>query len=684
MGAVYLAYQHNLRRDVAVKVLPSSLANDPQYVERFNREARTAAALEHPHIVPVYDYGTESESGISYVVMRLLTGGSLSDRLEQHGRGRLPLPSLEEISEITRQLADALDYAHARGVIHRDIKASNVMFDQRGTAYLVDFGIAKLINATNALTGTGQAMGTPSYMAPEQWSGQNVTPAVDQYALGVLVYALFTGRLPFDAETPYQMMHKHLFKRAEPITALRGDLPEALWMAVDRALAKTPEERYPLVSDFANDLRKAVRALPAYEATGFFTAPLPDTTPRDLPKRPAFSGEMTTPAEVMDGPTAPTPVSPTPVSHPTPPAHDTPPAIEAPASAAPTKPEAITPLVTPARTAERPRPRLSVLAALGGIMGLVIVAGLGSLLSRSNADSPSSLNTQAFGLSTLSATHLAMTSIASVALECYVRPINEGVLVRVDPDPNAEVALSLDSSVRHPILDIDNRIDPNVYWYMLDGQTLTPPQDRELWIAAADVTLEGACEVWERDVIAPPSTPAASAETTDQFHILVNAGRNVFIRPEPDITSPALDTVGADTQLRVLGRTENNWWYQVEYEDAARWILTNEAFVTLYRNGEPALIAEVPVVAAEGYPVLATVLSNRQVSIREIPEIMTTPIATLTEGEAVVVIGRTDDDWWYQIEYEGGTAWILQSDTLIALTRNSERVSRLQVPVVQP
>ncbi|MCA9915043.1 MAG: serine/threonine protein kinase, partial [Anaerolineae bacterium] len=193
MGAVYQAYQTDLRRYVAVKVLPPAFAQETGYAERFDREARTAASLEHAHIVPVYDYGVEN--GITYVVMRLLTGGSLVDRLQERQKNNLPLPSLREIADILKQLASALDYAHSQGIVHRDTKASNVMFDNQGNAFLVDFGIAKLVNATNALTSlttAGAAMGTPSYMAPEQWRDEEITGAADQYALGVMTYAMVT------------------------------------------------------------------------------------------------------------------------------------------------------------------------------------------------------------------------------------------------------------------------------------------------------------------------------------------------------------------------------------------------------------------------------------------------------------------------------------------------------------
>jgi oligopeptide transport system substrate-binding protein len=271
MGTVYRAYQANLKRIVAIKVLPADLSQSPGYLERFNREATTAASLEHAHIVPVYDYGTQRN--ISYVVMRLLTGGSLSARLAQRAGERNPLPSLGETADLLKQLASALDYAHSQGVIHRDIKPGNVMFDNQGDAYLVDFGIAKLLESTSRLTGTGMTMGTPSYMAPEQWRAEEVGPATDQYALGVMAYELVTGRLPFEAPTPYSLMHKHLNELPTPPHAWRPDIPEAVTQVLLRAMAKSPDERFPTVTAFAQAFDAAVQGAKG-ALTGVFSAPL--------------------------------------------------------------------------------------------------------------------------------------------------------------------------------------------------------------------------------------------------------------------------------------------------------------------------------------------------------------------------------------------------------------------------
>lgn len=276
MGTVYRAYQPGLGREVAVKVLPASIAAESGYAARFTREAHTVAALEHPHIVPIYDYGTQD--GISYVVMRLLVGGTLKQRLDTGN-----LPDLAEIVILLKQLAEALDYAHSHTVIHRDIKPANVMFDNRGSAFLVDFGIAKMAKATHILTADGQIMGTPAYMAPEQWVGEMITPAADQYALAALTYHILTGRPPFDGETPHVMMHKHLKVDAPPVTLLRPDLSPALNPVLARALSKDLNARYPAVGAFAADFEQALtNPLPVNDLQIIF-----DSLPQTIPQIPA-------------------------------------------------------------------------------------------------------------------------------------------------------------------------------------------------------------------------------------------------------------------------------------------------------------------------------------------------------------------------------------------------------------
>lgn len=282
MSAVYESYQTTVRRKVAIKVLPPQFAQQADYAERFEREVQLAALLEHPHILPIYDHGTNE--GISYIVMRLLTGGTLSQRLEFFKR-----PSLREALQILRQIGSGLDYAHKQNIIHRDLKASNVLFDTEGNAYLGDFGIAKLLQVEKSgLTTTGQAMGTPAYMSPEQWRAESVDARADIYSLGVIAYILLTDELPFQASTPYAMMHKHLHENAKPPSLVQPNLPPAVNSVMNRVLAKDPNVRYPNASTFVNALEEAIAEIPTQErlTTGFLGSKTFETMP------PVPSGPM--------------------------------------------------------------------------------------------------------------------------------------------------------------------------------------------------------------------------------------------------------------------------------------------------------------------------------------------------------------------------------------------------------
>ncbi|HEX9190100.1 MAG TPA: serine/threonine-protein kinase, partial [Vicinamibacteria bacterium] len=204
MATVYRAYEPALDRYVALKVLPREFLHDPGFKDRFHREAKALAKLEHPNIVPIYNYDIDEKEGIPWMAMRLVPGGSLSQRLKE---GRLPHA---RSVEILRGVADALDHAHGKGVVHRDVKPQNVLLDEGGRVYLADFGIAKMLEASGGLTATGMITGTPNYMAPEQATAKDVGPPADIYALGIVAYEMFTGRVPFSADTPVAILMKHV------------------------------------------------------------------------------------------------------------------------------------------------------------------------------------------------------------------------------------------------------------------------------------------------------------------------------------------------------------------------------------------------------------------------------------------------------------------------------------------
>jgi hypothetical protein len=239
MGAVYLAHELALDRPVAIKVLPPE-SDAPERRERFRREARLAARLTHPNIVPLHTFG--EVGGLAYFVMGYVPGESLGARIKH--RGRL---GPEEARSVLHQVADALDYAHRQGVVHRDIKPDNVLVDaETGRPMLTDFGIAKAPQAGTMLTVTGHLVGTPHYMSPEQASGrQDLDGRSDLYSLGVMGYVMLSGRLPFEGSTPSDVLLQHLSREPVALRTLAPDVPPTLAGAITRCLAKDPGRRWP-------------------------------------------------------------------------------------------------------------------------------------------------------------------------------------------------------------------------------------------------------------------------------------------------------------------------------------------------------------------------------------------------------------------------------------------------------
>src|SRR4051794_11304027 len=239
MSVVFRARDRRLNRPVAIKVLPPELAHDQAIRVRFTREAQTSAQLSHAHIVPIYDVG--ERDGIAWFVMALVTGGNLATHLM-----REPRQPVDEVRHILCEVADALAYAHLRGVIHRDIKPDNILLDgQTGRAMVTDFGIARAMESNSRLTATGNAVGTPQYMSPEQAMGdREIDGRADVYSLGVLGYQMLTGRVPFAAGNSMALLLKQVSERPRPISELRPDTPDALRDAIERAMMKAPEDRW--------------------------------------------------------------------------------------------------------------------------------------------------------------------------------------------------------------------------------------------------------------------------------------------------------------------------------------------------------------------------------------------------------------------------------------------------------
>ena len=254
MATVYIAHDPAMGRKVVIKVILREYTRDPQFQARFVREAKTIAALEHDSIVPVYDYGiirhAQDDVEQPYLVMRHMPGGSLQDRAPYN---QLSLP---DIAHIIERIADALDYIHGKGIIHRDLKPANILFDDRGKAYLSDFGIAKLSESSTNLTGTG-IIGMAAYMSPEQARAmQDLDRRSDVYSLGVMVFQLLTGEMPFTARDAVGLLLAHVNEPVPDIRKVRADLPNASSALIKRALAKKPDDRYQTTGELAQDLSK--------------------------------------------------------------------------------------------------------------------------------------------------------------------------------------------------------------------------------------------------------------------------------------------------------------------------------------------------------------------------------------------------------------------------------------------
>ncbi|MDX9833220.1 MAG: protein kinase [Anaerolineae bacterium] len=250
MGVVYRAYQPSLNRHVAIKVLPPQLSLDQQLVGRFQREARAAANLRHPNIVVIYDVG--EEKGIHYIVMEYLEGRTLKQLVEEEG----PLHP-KRAAHIVEQVAAALDYAHQRGFVHRDVKPANIFVGPGDHVTLTDFGIAKAASETQQLTRTGTLMGTPEYMSPEQASGGEVDHRTDLYALGVVLYQALVGHVPFRGTTPHAVLHNVIYEPPLAPRQVNPNLSAALEGVILKAIAKQPEQRFQRGAELVRALRRA-------------------------------------------------------------------------------------------------------------------------------------------------------------------------------------------------------------------------------------------------------------------------------------------------------------------------------------------------------------------------------------------------------------------------------------------
>ncbi len=354
MAIVYKARDKSLEREVAIKVLPFSLSFDAEFVERFQREARTAAKLEHPNIIPIYRVGKSGR--VIFFVMKFLRGKALSKVIE--ARGAIPVP---EIKRVLIEAGRALGYAHKHGIVHRDIKPDNIMFDELGQAIVTDFGIAKAQSGAR-LTGTGMAIGTPHYMSPEQARAQNLDGRSDIYSLGVVAYQCLSGHVPFDGEDSFSIGYKHIMEEL-PTPAMETAEQRELFAVIQRMMTKKADERFQTAEDMVAAL-EGMGGVAAAMLSDVATRPTTAIGPRE--SKAAMASAPTTPlprasASMMRAPSG---------------------AAAAPPGAAPAAPPAAPPAQprASARPAVRPRPvprppqRSKAPAVVAVLLVLVIAA----------------------------------------------------------------------------------------------------------------------------------------------------------------------------------------------------------------------------------------------------------------------------------------------------------------------
>jgi len=347
MAIVFKARDKSLEREVAIKVLPFSLSFDAEFVERFQREARTSAKLEHPNIIPIYRVGKSGR--VIFFVMKFLRGKPLSDVIE--ARGAIPVP---EIKRVLIEAARALGYAHKHGIVHRDIKPDNIMFDELGQAIVTDFGIAKAQSGAR-LTGTGMSIGTPHYMSPEQARAQNLDGRSDIYSLGVVGYQCLTGHVPFDGEDSFSIGYKHIMEEL-PTPALETAEQRDLFAIIQKMMAKKVEDRFQTAEDLVASL-EGTGGVASAMMSDVATRPTAALGAKD--SMAAIAAQATTPLPRASGSMAP------------PPGHT-------PGGAAPAAPP------KPARPAPKPRPVPKKKSRAPLLIGIVLVlagAGLGGYLA---------------------------------------------------------------------------------------------------------------------------------------------------------------------------------------------------------------------------------------------------------------------------------------------------------------
>lgn len=695
MATIFRAYHPNVDRFVALKVLHRSIVGDPRSVERFQREARLVTRLEHPHLLPIYDYSASHDP--PYIVMRYLEGCTLSLVFT---KDRLPV---SEVIFMMRQVASAMDYAHRQGVVHRDIKPSNILIDQDGNAFVTDFGIARMMGMADGLTIThpGFTIGTPGYMAPEQSTEHiNVDHRADLYSLGVLLFRLLTGRLPYQGDTLAELVSQHASAPIPKVTDVDPAIPKELDAIVARAMAKDPEKRYQSASDLSDDLS---------------TVPTPETvvTPRVLrsiarteiqrirrerEKRHKEIDAILKKYARSDGQAAQ-------------PGDNGEPSITS-----------VIDLATLEKVldAERTRPMRRRRAAIAiGVVALVITL-LFSLQNSALFNPGGFAGTQSSGLSVVDmpALDAQMTATARQSRPTPAVQVLRDVTIRSGPGSQyAEVAV-LEASEQVDILGISS----DGAWFLV---VLDDNQRGWVTSSSALITTYGALTLVPV-VAAPTDTPtktltptptatrtptATHTATSTPATPVVQALRDMSVRGGPGSQYSEVATLSAGMEIDIVGVSEDGAWFIVILENGQQgWITTSSSLVsaagaltvvpvaaapseTPTRTPSPtpsatptltpsltptptasdtptitltATVTEPPTATLTATPATPVVILVRDIVVRAGPGSQYAQVALLQTDDQADIVGISSDGAWFLILLEDGQqGWVTSSTSLV-------------------